>query len=123
MTFVCKQLTLFFVDISKASQPRSLCFFLCFNFSHDSRHTANCGIISQHPSAPTLSDRNNVFVVTVLMSQANCLKKFNLLISAHSTVQQSQLNEEFAIEYEEFRVEGLTKLLTEAVMSDGKVTD
>ena len=50
------------------------------------------------------------------------MKKFNLLISAQSTVQQSQLNEEFAIEYEEFRVEGLTKLLTEAVMSDGKVT-
>ena len=91
--------------------------------NHDSRHTANSGIISQHPSAPTLSDCNNVFVVTVLMSQANWLKKFNLLISAQSTVQQSQLNEEFAIEYEEFRVEGLTKLLTEAVMSDGKVTD
>ena len=50
------------------------------------------------------------------------MKKFNLLISAQSTVQQSQLNEEFAIEYEEFRVEGLTKLVREAVMSDGKVT-
>ena len=67
MTFVRKQLTLFLVDISKASQPQSLCFFFCFKFSHASRHTANCGIISQHPSAPTLSDRNNVFVVTVLM--------------------------------------------------------
>ena len=122
MTFVRKQLTLFFVDISiKQVNPKVYVFF-CFKFSLDSRHTANCGIISQHPSAPTLSDRNNVFVVTVLMSQANCLKKFNLLISAQSTVQQSQLNEEFAIEYEEFRVEGLTKLVTEAVMSDGKVT-
>ncbi|XP_074630276.1 uncharacterized protein LOC141889038 isoform X2 [Acropora palmata] len=39
---------------------------------------------------------------------------------AQSTVQQSQLNEEFAIEYEDFRVEGLTKLVTEAVMSDGR---
>ncbi|KAK2568853.1 hypothetical protein P5673_006901 [Acropora cervicornis] len=39
---------------------------------------------------------------------------------AQSTVQQSQLNEEFAIEYEDFKVTGLRKLVTEAVMSDGR---
>ena len=50
------------------------------------------------------------------------MKKFNLLISAQSTVQQSQLNEEFAIEYEDFKVTALRKLVREAVMSDGKVT-
>ena len=86
--------------------------------NHDSRHTANSGIISQHPSAPSLSDRNNVFAV-LLMSQANWLKKFNLLISAQSTV---QLDEEFAIEYDDFKVTALRKLVREAVMSDGKVT-
>ena len=50
------------------------------------------------------------------------MKKFNLLISAQSTVQQSQLNEEFAIEYEDFTVKALWKLVRKAVMSDGKVT-
>ena len=48
------------------------------------------------------------------------MKKFNLLISAQSTV---QLNEEFAIEYDDFKVTALRKLVREAVMSDGKVTD
>ena len=47
------------------------------------------------------------------------MKKFNLLISAQSTV---QLNEEFAIEYDDFKVTALRKLVREAVMSDGKVT-
>ena len=47
------------------------------------------------------------------------MKKFNLLISAQSTV---QLDEEFAIEYDDFKVTALRKLVREAVMSDGKVT-
>ena len=89
--------------------------------NHDSNHTANSGIISQHPSAPSLREHNNVFAV-LLMSQANWLKKFNLLISAQSTVQQSQLNEEFAIEYDDFKVTALWKFVRKAVMSDGKVT-
>ena len=56
------------------------------------------------------------------MSQANWLKKFNLLISVQSTVQQSQLNEEFPKEYDDFRVTDLRKMVIKAVMSDGKVT-
>ena len=50
------------------------------------------------------------------------MKKFNLLISAQATVQQSQLNEELIITYDEFKVEGLWKVVREAVMSDGKAT-
>ena len=50
------------------------------------------------------------------------MKKFNLLISAQATVQQSQLNEEFIITYDEVMVGGLRKLVREAVMSDGKAT-
>ena len=84
--------------------------------NHDSRNTANSGIISEHPSAPSLS----VFVV-LLMSQANWLKKFNLLISAQSTVQQSQLNEELIIPHDEFMVTGLKKLVRTAKMRYGKV--
>ena len=49
------------------------------------------------------------------------MKKFNLLISAQSTVQQSQLNEEFTIKYDDFKVNALWKLVREAVISDGKV--
>lgn len=50
------------------------------------------------------------------------MKKFNLLISAQSAVQQSELNEEFPKEYDDFRVTDLRKIVIKAVMSDGKVT-
>ena len=51
------------------------------------------------------------------------MKKFNLLISAQSAVQQSQPNEEFPKEYDDFRVTDLRKIVIKAVMiSDGKVT-
>ena len=50
------------------------------------------------------------------------MKKFNLLISAQSTVQQSQLNEEFPKEYEVLKVPELRKWVIKAVRSDGKAT-
>lgn len=50
------------------------------------------------------------------------MKKFNLLISAQSAVQQRQPNEEFPKEYDDFRVTDLRKIVIKAVMSDGKVT-
>ena len=50
------------------------------------------------------------------------MKKFNLLISAQSAVQQSEPNEEFPKEYDDFRVTDLRKIVIKAVMSDGKVT-
>ena len=45
------------------------------------------------------------------------MKKFNLLISAQSTV---QLNEEFPKEYELLRVTDVRKEVIKAVRSDGK---
>ena len=50
------------------------------------------------------------------------MKKFNLLISAQSAVQQSIPNEKFPKEYDDLRVTDLRKIVIKAVMSDGKVT-
>lgn len=50
------------------------------------------------------------------------MKKFNLLISTQSTVQQSQLNKEFPKEYEVLKVPELRKRVIKAVRSDDKAT-
>ena len=46
------------------------------------------------------------------------MKKFNLLISAQSAVQQSKPNEKFPKEYDDLRVTDLRKIVIKAVMSD-----